>query len=181
MVENMAIGISFLGCGLLGFYVAKKLRSYFLQLKYGFTLIELLVTVGIIVLLAAFMMPVFNNLGDREELDNEANRLAGMIIETRSYAQSPRIVGLGNYRIEINKDTNDFLIKEGGTVINAGKIASGISLDSSVAIDFPVANGGRPSVTVPTIILQSAKTQAIKYIKVDEQSGNVKICDNPSC
>lgn len=181
MVGSMAIGIRFLGCSLLGFYVPKKLRSYFLQPKYGFTLIELLVTVGIIILLSAFMIPAFNNLGDREELDNEANRLAGMIIETRSYAQSPRAVGLGSYGIEINKDTNDFLIKEGGRVINAGKIASGISLNSSAAIDFPVANGGRPSATVPTIILQSAKTQAIRYIKVNEQSGNVKICDNPSC
>lgn len=150
-------------------------------MKKAFTIIELLVTVGIIALLTAFMIPAFNNLGDREELDNEANRLAGLIIETRSYAQSPRTSGLSSYTVTVNKDTNDFLIKEGGTVINAGKITPDISLDASATIEFPITRGGRPSAAVPTIILNSAKTQAKRYIKIDEQSGNVKTCDDPSC
>lgn len=146
----------------------------------GFTLIELLVTVGIITLLSAFMIPAFNNLGDREELDNEAQRLAGMIIETRFYAQAPRKAGVNGYKIEIDKDTNDFTIKEGDIIINSGKISPNIIINSDAIINFSVINGGRPSAS-STIILRSSKNQSLRYIKVDEKTGNVKTCDNPFC
>lgn len=73
----------------------------------AFTLVELLVVMGIIIIMAALVMPAFNSLGGSKNFTSEAYDISGMIDEARAFAISNNTyVYLGFAEFDASKPSN---------------------------------------------------------------------------